>query len=209
MAINVLPALPKYVLLDTTLVYFLLGESPYLPELFKRYLICQANCQGTCVVGLSKSHNIPNGDLIGRHAREKFGYKDHWYIRLPAEILGEDPLSFLRDREIPPKLSISYLFKFHATSFPLRIDLDFGWWKENIGGHSEAEKRFFEELDYLCHDVRSYGYPYPLHAAHRSASLTKKERRTVRDILLQHAQSEGILRGAFLRDPEEVHQEGI
>lgn len=209
MAARVLSVSPKYILLDTTLVYFLLGETPYLPELLKRYLIARAYQCGTCIVGLSKSHNIPNGDLIGRWAREKVGFKDHWFLRLPSPSLGEQPFQFLREREIPPKLCVSYLFKFHATSFPLRIDLDAVWWKTQIGGDPTAESKFFEEMDFLCHDVRSYGYPYPLHAAHRSASLTKKEKNTVRDILLQHAQTEGILRGAFLRGPEEFHQEGI
>ncbi len=209
MAIRLLSKKPKHLLLDTTLVYFLLGETPYLPELLKRYLVCQANRQGTCIAALSKSHNIPNGDLIGRWAREKFGHKDHWHLRLPAGSLGEPQLPFLREKEVPPKLCVSYLFKFHATSFPMRVDLDAAWWKQNIGGDPAAEGRFFEELDYTCHDVRSYGYPYPLHAAHRSASLTKKEKKSIRDILLQNAQSEGLLRGAFLRNPEDVHREGV
>lgn len=209
MAVRLLEKKSKYILLDTTLVYFLLGETPYLPEIIKRFLICQANKQGSGIVALSKSHNIPNGDLIGRWAREKYQHKDHWYLRLPSEALGEKPIRFLREKEIPPKLSVSYLLKFHNTSFPLRVDVDAVWWKKNIYKDVEAERGFFRDLDFTCHDVRSYGYPYPLHAAHRSASLTKQEKKTIRDILLQNAQSEGVLRGAFLRDPEAVHWEGI
>lgn len=208
-AVRLLEGRPRYVLLDTSLVYFLLGETAYLPELLKRYLICRANAQGTGVIALSKSHNIPNGDLIGRMAREKMGLKDHWFLRLPSEELGEDPLPFLKEKEVPPKLCVSYLFKFHATSFPMRIDVDAAWWREHIKGNVEAERRLFMDLDYTCHDVRSYGYPYPMHAAHRTASLTKQERKAIRDILLQNARDEGILRGAFLRDPESVHMEGI
>jgi len=48
-----------------------------------------------------------------------------------------------------------------------------------------------------------------LQAAHRAASLTKRERKFVRDILLLNAQEEGVLRGAFLCDPEMVHMEGL
>lgn len=209
MAVRLLEKKTKYILIDTSLVYFLLGEAIYLPEIVKRNLICRANAQGTGVVALSKSHNIPNGDLIGRWARDRMGFKDHWYLRLPSEELGEKRPSFLREKEVPPKLGVSYLFKFHATSFPMRIDVDAGWWRSHIAGDANAEQHLFESLDYTCHDVRSYGYPYPMHAAHCVASLTKRERKAARDILFQYAQQEGILRGAFMRDPEMIHQGGI
>ena len=172
-------------------------------------MICRANAQGTGVFGLCKSHGIPNGDLLGRWAAERFDAKDHWFLRLPSEALGEQSPTFLQDREVPPKLGISYLFKFHEMSFPMRLDMDAGWWREHIHGDVAREKRLFQELDYTCHDVRSYGYPYPLHSAHRKASLTKKERRALKDILFQFASKEGILRGAFMRDQEEIHQAGV
>jgi hypothetical protein len=208
-ALRLLATAPKYLLIDTSMVYFFLGERPFLPEVVKRYLICKARNHGTCVMAISKSHNIPNGDLIGRWAKEKHGFKDHWYLRLPSEALGEVTLPFLKEKEVPPKLCVSYLFKFHGTSFPMRLDLDAKWWKEQINFDQQKEERLFAELDYTCHDVRSYGYPYPLHAAHRTASLTKQERKAIRDILLQNAKEEGLLRGAFLRDPESIHQGGI
>lgn len=210
MAIRLLAQKPKYLLLDTTLGYFLLGESIYLPELLKRYLITKAKEADTCVLGLSKSHNIPNGDLIGRLVKEQLEHTEHWYLRLPSPDLGEKPWKFLNDREVPPKLGITYLFKFHSTSFPMRLDVDAGWWRAHICGDEAKERRLFEDLDFTCHDVRSYGYPYPLQAAHRRSALTKQERRAVKDIVLQHAQSEGMLRGAFLgeRDAEGVHMQG-
>ena len=209
--IRLLETKSKYLLLDTTLGYFLLGESIYIPELLKRYLITQAKECGTCVIGLNKSHNIPNGDLIGRLVKEKLGYSEHWYLRLPSPDLGEKPWKFLNDREVPPKLGITYLFKFHSTSFPMRLDVDAGWWNEHISNDEAKERRLFEDLDFTCHDVRSYGYPYPLQAAHRRSALTKQERRAVKDIVLQNAQTEGMLRGAFLgeRDAEEVHMGGL
>jgi hypothetical protein len=210
MAIRLLAQRPKYIILDTTLVYFFLGERPFLTELLKRYLITQAKDSGTCVLGLSKSHNIPNGDLIGRLVKEKLGHTEHWYLRLPSPDFGEKPWKFLSDREVPPKLGVTYLFKFHSTSFPMRLDVDAGWWREHIGGDEAKERRLFQDLDFTCHDVRSYGYPYPLQAAHRRSALTKQERRAVKDIVLQNAQSEGMLRGAFLgeRDAEGVHMQG-
>lgn len=209
MAMRCLAATPRYLLLDTSLVYFLLGESIYLPELMKRSLICQANDQDTCIIGLCKSHNIPNGDLIGRWAAERYKARDHWYLRLPSEALGEKRPSFLHDLEVPPKLGVSYLFKFHEMSFPMRLDIDAGWWRTHINGNRDQEKQIFKDLDYTCHDVRSYGYPYPLQAAHRRASLTRKERKAVKDILWQQAQREGILRGAFMRTQEDVHETGV
>jgi hypothetical protein len=209
MAIRMLETKPRYLLLDTSLVYFLLGEAVFLPELMKRYLITKANAQGTGVVALCKSHNIPNGDLIGRYAKDELGFKDHWYLRLPSAALGEPTPAFLEGREIPPKLSVSYLFKFHATSFPLRIDVDADWWRTQIGGDKAKERQFFGELDFTCHEVRSFGYPYPMHAAHRSASLTKQERRALKDMLVQQAQKEGLLRGSFPTDPEQLHMGGV
>ena len=71
------------------------------------------------------------------------------------------------------------------------------------------EKQFFGDLDFTCHEVRSFGYPYPMHAAHRSASLTKQERKALKDILVQHAQKEGLLRGSVMSDPEELHMAGM
>lgn len=209
MAIRLLEQQPRYLLIDTSLVYFLLGESVYLPEIFKRYLVNQGTAQGTGVVALCKSHNIPNGDLIGRFAKEEHGLNDHWYLRLPAASLGEAIPSFLKDKEIPPKLGVSYLFKFEATSFPMRIDLDAEWWRQNLNDDPAREERFFSDLDFTCHEVRSYGYPYPMHAAHRRASLTKQERNAVRDLLLQQAQREGLARGSVVQDPEAVHMGGI
>jgi hypothetical protein len=209
MAIQALEDKPRYLLLDTSLVYFLLGEAPYLPELLKRYLINRANAQGTAVVALCKSHNIPNGDLIGRLATDDHGLKDHWYLRLPSAALGEPIPRCFEGREIPPKLSVSYLFKFEATSFPLRLDVDAAWWKKHIGGDPAREHRLFGDLDFTCHEVRSYGYPYPMHAAHRWASLTKRERKRLKDILVQQAQREGLLRGAVAAGPEELHMAGM
>lgn len=209
MAIRLLEKHPRYLLLDTSLVYFLLGESVYLPEIFKRYLVNQATAQGTGVVALCKSHNIPNGDLIGRIAKEEHGFKDHWYLRLPSSALGEPTPNFLKDKEIPPKLCVSYLFKFEATSFPMRIDLDVAWWSQNLADDPIKEARFFGDLDFTCHEVRSYGYPYPMHAAHRRASLTSQERKAVKDILLKQAQREGLARGSVVQDPEALHMGGI
>jgi hypothetical protein len=209
MAIKMLEQNPRYLLIDTSLVYFLLGEAIFLPEIFKRYLVNQATAQGTAVVALCKSHNIPNGDLIGRFAKEEHGLKDHWYLRLPSSALGEPTPTFLKDKEIPPKLGVSYLFKFEATSFPMRIDLDVAWWRDNLADDPARESRFFSDLDFTCHEVRSYGYPYPMHAAHRRASLTAQERKAVRDLLNQQAQREGLARGSVVQDPESVHMGGI
>ena len=133
----------------------------------------------------------------------------HWYLRLPSSALGERTPAFLKGKEIPPKLSVSYMFKFEPIAFPMRIDVDAGWWTAHIGGDETKEQEFFGNLDFTCHEVRSYGYPYPMHAAHRSASLTAQERRMLRDIVLQNAQQEGVGPMAFDVDPEELHMSGM
>jgi hypothetical protein len=210
MAIRLLDHRPDYLLIDTSLVYFLLGESIYLPELLKRYLICRATELGTCVIALSKSHNIPNGNLIARRVKEEIGFADHWYLRLPSDALGESRLPWLEEKEVPPKLGVSYLFKFHSADFPMRIDLDAGWWSHHIRGEEAAERRLFQDLDFTCHDSRSYGYPYPLRASHRRSALTKQERAALRDVVVRLAAEQGILRpGLQPRDPEMVHAAGI
>jgi hypothetical protein len=210
MAVRLLQHRPDYLLVDTSLVYFLLGETIFLPELLKRYLLCRASEQGTCIVALCKSHNIPNGDLIARRVKEELGLRDHWHLRFPSEALGEARLPWLEEKEVPPKLGVSYLFKFHGTDFPMRIDLDANWWRQNISGDEAAERSLFRNLDFTCHDSRSYGYPYPLRASHRRSALTKQERVALRDIVLRLAAEEGVLRvGAQLRDPEMVHSGGI
>jgi hypothetical protein len=207
-ALRLLDANPKYVLIDSSFVYFLLGNTLFLPEILKRYLKSKGLEKNICLIALSKTHNVPNGDLISRKARE-LGFKDHWYLRLPSRELDEKTPDFLEGREVPPKLCVSYLFKFHSTTFPLRVDLDARWWIQNINSDVEAEKNLFRDLDYCCHDVRSYGYPYPIHAAHRSASLTKGERKAIRDILKKHAMKEGLIRDPFERDGEDLHMGGI
>jgi hypothetical protein len=210
MAIRLLDHRPDYLLIDTSLVYFLLGESIYLPEILKRYLVCQATKKGACVIALSKSHNIPNGNLIARRVKEELGFPDHWYLRLPSESLGEPRLWWLEEKEVPPKLGVSYLFKFHTTDFPMRLDLDAGWWSKNVHGDEAAERRLFQNLDFTCHDSRSYGYPYPLSASHRRSALTKQERAALRDVVVHLAAEQGILRaGSNPRTPEMVHVGGI
>jgi hypothetical protein len=211
MAVRLLRHRPDYLLIDTSLVYFLLGETIFLPELLKRYLVCRALEQGTCVVALCKSHNIPNGDLIARKVKEQLKLPDHWYLRLPSEALGETRLPWLEEKEVPPKLGVSYLFKFHATDFPMRIDLDAAWWSRNVCYDEVAERRFFQDLDFTCHDSRSYGYPYPLRASHRRSALTRQERLALHDVVIRLAAEQGILRAGSLPpcDPETVHTAGI
>ena len=83
----------------------------------------------------------------------------------------------------------------------MRIDVDAAWWRETIGGDEAREQQLFADLDFTCHEVRSYGYPYPMHAAHRSSALSRKERKMLKDLLMQHAQREGVGPGAFQARP--------
>ena len=59
------------------------------------------------------------------------------------------------------------------------------------------ETKIFEDLDYASHDQRSYGYPYPIKAAHDRASLTQAERIALRKQIIDAAVRSGMKRSLF------------
>lgn len=178
---------------------FFWGKTIYLPELLKRYLVCRANAQGTGIISIRKSLGILHEDLLVQSFSTRFDIKDHWFLRLPSVALGEEIPGIWKNDLSFSEQSIPYLAKFHSAGFPMRVDIESAWWRTHIDGEKSSEKRLFEDLDFLCHDMRSYGYPYPLHSAHRKSRLTPKQIRNVRNRLYQVSGREGVLREAFLK----------
>jgi hypothetical protein len=109
-------------------------------------------------------------------------------------------------RRVPPPGAVSYLVRFHRSTPTLRIDMDAGFWAEQVRGRDEAttranERRIFADLDYACHDQRAYGYPYPLYAARERTRLSRSDREALRRQVIESG-VRGGLRRALFRTPQ-------
>ncbi|MFC4452359.1 hypothetical protein [Deinococcus sonorensis] len=208
-------AAPDYLLYDSTLALPMStsGANSLFFEHLKRRVCVVAREKGTAFVAVSKAPGLPGVDDVERlalgQARDE-GQPDassveHWYLRLP--IPGEDDWVFppADGRAVPPPGAVSYLVRFHRNATVLRVDLDWGYWDSHLKAETEAETRerertLFQHLDYAGHDQRSYGYPYPMKAAHDHASLSANERYTLRTQLIDAAVTAGMNRKLFRDD---------
>ncbi len=178
---------PNYLLMDTTYALPLVSSSSSLfYEHLKRLCAVEARKQDLGFFTLSKSHGLSAMEQLELIAAEKQGLTskqtaDHWYLRLPSQKEDGYSYSFTREKTVPPIGAMSYLVRFYRTTPIMRLDMDINYWRERVkGGNQEEtlrnEQKLFEDLDVFCHDVRSYGYPFPIKAAHDRASLTVAER---------------------------------
>lgn len=200
---------PDIVLVDTTLSLpsATLPKGSLFYEHLKRLCCVEARRRGIGLFALSKSHGLPAMQHIEMLAREKGGYgeqkiAEHWYLRLPTPDLDDWTLAMTKGRNVPPLGAISYLVRFHRNTPVMRLDIDRTYWLEQVRGSAENEtlaneQRIFAALDYTCHDQRSYGYPYPIKAAHDRASLTKAERVALRKQIIDAAVKAGMKRMLF------------
>lgn len=176
-------------------------------EHLKRLCCVEARSRGIAFAAVSKSHGLPSSELIENLAREKLGLTgrttaEHWYLRLPRRGIDSWEFTAAAGRNMPPPGAVTYLLRFHRNIPIMRLDIDEEYWKQQIRGASESEtldneRRLFENLDYTCHDQRSYGYPYPIKAAHDRASLTKPERVALRKQIVDAAVAQGMKRSLF------------
>jgi hypothetical protein len=178
---------PDYVLMDTTFSLPLLSSTSSLfYEHVKRLCCVEARQRKVAFFALSKSHGLSGMDRLETIASEMQGLAsrqvaEHWHMRIPKRELDGWALSISEGKTLPPVGAMSYLVRFHRTTPVMRLDMDEAYWRENIQGTTEEktranEHKLFEDLDFLSHDVRSYGYPFPVKAAHDRASLTSAER---------------------------------
>jgi hypothetical protein len=198
-----------YLLIDGTLS-LPLGEqkgNSLFYEHLKRLCCVEAKARRTGFLALSKSHGLPGMELIEELAREKGALErgqvaEHWYLRLPAPGIDRWQFSLAEGRRLPPLGTITYLVRFHRNTPVMRLDMDVEYWQSRVRGASEeetgkAEQHLFADLDYAGHDQRSYGYPYPLKAAHDRASLTDAERTALRKQIIDAAVKAGMKRALF------------
>ena len=197
---------PVYLLEDTTMSLPLLdSRSTLFFEIAKRYACKVGRDSGVSYFTISKSHNMPHMDLIEDMIKRAIPSGEHWFMRLPISKIGEKKLSFLGARTVPPVGAVTYLFKLHKNTQPMRLDMDFEYWDKNIRSEdkevmSSREKQIFRDLDFASHDQRCYGYPYPIKACHDMVSLTKEERVALRKQIVDEAVKAGLKRKNFV-DP--------
>lgn len=178
---------PSYVLMDTTLSLPLLSSSSSLfYEHLKRLCCVKARARGVGFFTLSKSHGLPGMDQLEMMAADIQGlsaghHAEHWYLRIPTQQQDGFTLGFTKDKVVPPVGAVSYLVRFHRNTPVMRLDMDAGYFSDQVQGRTTAETqaketKIFEDLDFIGHDLRAYGYPFPIKAAHDRASLTSAER---------------------------------
>ena len=197
---------PIYLLEDSTMALPLApSQSSLFFEIAKRYACKIGRDKGIIYLTISKSSNMPHMDLIEDMIKKKAPTGEHWFLRMPIKQIGESRPDFLGTRSIPPIGAVTYLFKFHRTTQPMRLDMDFDYWKSNIWSDnkdlmSSREKQIFRDLDFASHDQRCYGYPYPIKACHDMVSLTADERVVLRMQIIDEAVKSGLKRKNFV-DP--------
>ena len=197
------------VLTDGTmsLPFVLRAKQSLFFEHLRRYCCVRARERGVVFASLSKSSGLPTGVKLEDAAKRALGTNEpeHWYVRVPSP--AQDGWSLFPDDgpQVPPPGAVSYLVRFHRRTPVMRLDLDEAYWRSAIAvGDTEAnERQLFAALDYVSHDQRAYGYPYPIKAAHDRASLTQHERTVLRQQLVESAVQAGISRSAF-RDPSQM-----
>lgn len=199
--------MPVYLLEDTTLsLPTVKDRSVLFFEVAKRYACVAALEKNIAFMTISKSHNMPYMDQIEALVADDKKTNEHWFIRIPASALGEETPTFLEERTIPPAGAVSYLFKLHKTTQPMRLDMDYRYWHRHIRSEDRAQERareiqLFRDLDFASHDQRCYGYPYPIKACHDMVSMTEPERIALRKGVIDRAAAKGLKRKNFV-DPE-------
>jgi hypothetical protein len=173
------------------------GQSLFFEHL-RRFCCVRARDRGVVFAALSKSHGLPSGVRLDEAARAKLGTRDpeHWFLRIPDTT--RDGWSFVSPDgpRIPPLGSVTYLVRLHRTTPIMRVDFDASYWNATVTS-SQTERQIFETLDYVGHDQRCFGYPYPIKAAHDRASLSEHERIALKRQVVDAAVGAGLRRSLF------------
>jgi hypothetical protein len=200
---------PRYVLYDSTmsLPFVTRVDLSLFHEHLKRLCCVEARARGIGFLALSKSHGLPAIDHLERLAAEVAhgaprSQAEHWYLRLPTQARDGWTLGLVEARNVPPQGAVTYLVRFHRNVPVMRLDIDERYWETHVRGADDSEtlaneKRLFEDLDYVSHDQRAYGYPYPIKAGHDRASLTEAERMALRKMIMDAAVEAGMNRSLF------------
>ncbi len=200
---------PRHVLYDGThsLPFVSRFKSSLFHEHLKRLCCVEALPKGVAFLALSKSHGLPAVENLERLAAEAAHAEprppvEHWFMRLPTQGRDGWTLALVESRNVPPPGAVSYLVRFHRNVPVMRLDMDELYWERYVRGASDVEtlaneRQIFEDLDYVSHDQRAFGYPYPIKAGHDRASLTEGERTVLRKMIVDAAVEAGMNRSLF------------
>jgi hypothetical protein len=209
----------SYILTDGTLSLPFVGKPDVslFYEHLKRLCCVEARRRGVGFFAISNAHGMPSIELVEGLARAKSNTSnetiaEHWYLRLPVPKIDHWETTLTRARRLPPPGAVTYLVRFHRTTPTMRLDVDRDFWLERVHGATEEETRSNEErmlgsVDYLTHDQRCYGFPYPLRAAHDRATLSKYERSALRKQIIDTAVRAGMKRSQFREVAQGEHSD--
>jgi hypothetical protein len=198
-----------YILLDGTLSLPFIGrpDASLFYEHLKRLCCVEARINKIGLMFLSVNHGIIETKLLENLAREKNAASaeapvEHCYFRFPVKGVDEWKSSLTEKYRMPPVGAVTYLVWLHKNFPSFRIDLDRGFWLDFIYGNSDAEterneQNLFEALDYLSHEQRSFGYPYPLKAVQNRVKMSRSERTSLRNQIIDECVKNGMKRTLF------------
>ncbi|WP_157618309.1 hypothetical protein [Spirosoma spitsbergense] len=195
-----------YLLIDSTFSLPLINseQSLYFEHL-KRYCCVKALENKICLLAISKAVTSSYLPVIEKAAlasgKEGESTAEHWYIRLPTSP-GEWKFSLIEDKSLPPAGAVTYLFRLHKTFPIMRLDLDRAYWDKYVKATSQDEilsneRKIFQDIDYLSHDQRSYGFPYPLKSCSDRTSLSQADKLTIRKQFIDVAVANGLSKKLF------------
>lgn len=210
-AINLIRRTEKcdYLLMDGTLSLPFVGrpDASLFYEYLKRLCCVEAHKKQIGLIFLSRNHGIVETKLLENLAREKSSAPldapvEHCYFRFPVPKVDEWTSSLTEKYRIPPAGAVTYLVWLHKNFPPFRLDIDRAFWLDFIYENTDAEteeneQKLFEVLDYLSHEQRSFGFPYPLKAVQSRVTMSRGERAGLRKQIIDECVKNGMKRALF------------
>ena len=201
----------KYVILDGSLTILEpireITEGKPVARPMSDYLlrdICYlAREKDITMIAVSKVHTIPGTLQIARLA-SSMGARDHWFCRIPGNKDKDGELNLTKPRNyIPPELATTYLARFYHLMPVFRIDFDYFWWARNVRNADPAiqhknEIAIFQDLDFMAHEARFYGYPCPPAFAHEDCVITWEDQLIAADRVVEIGKALGLNERALI-----------
>lgn len=199
----------NYILLDGTLSlpFVTRPDASLFYEHLKRLCCVEAHRKKIGLLFLSANHGVVEAKLLENLAREKSSLPtdapvEHCFFRFPVPKVDEWQGTLTEKYRIPPAGAVTYLVWLHKNFPAYRLDVDRSFWLDFVYGNTDAEterneQKLFEILDYLCHEQRSFGFPYPLRAVQNRLAMSRAERTGLRKQIIDRCVEYGMKRALF------------